>query len=89
MPNDSVNYTFAMFPLQVGYCKLPNFHAKVNGFVYKSGTEQKEESPPASGPMMSMTSGETNESLDPVIQNMVPSQIFVFPENIDSLIPNN
>lgn len=69
LPNDSINYRVAMFPLQVGYCKLPVLHAKLN----------------ESGPGGEVSGG-SGSDLDAVIQNMVPAQIFIFPENIDSLI---
>jgi hypothetical protein len=82
MPNDTKSYTFAIFPLQVGYCKLPSFHAKINTASYKS-----EQSLSMSGTAVTGgASEELNSNLDSIIQNMIPSQIFVFPENIDSLM---
>lgn len=90
LPNDSINYRVALFPLQVGYCKLPALHAKVNGFVYKSDDAVPNSVGGAPVIGSSLTDVPDPGSLDSVIQNMVPAQIFIFPENIDSLIvPKN
>jgi hypothetical protein len=91
LPNDFHNYQFILQPLQAGYCKLPNFHIKLNNYTFQAqssdsitANQQIKQSSPQSN-----TSFDLINSLDPILKNMLPSQIFVFPEKIESLLTLN
>jgi hypothetical protein len=67
MPDESADYSYEAYPLQIGYCKLPNFQVKFNNF---SGKNEEL----------------LNINLDAIVRDMIPSQIFIFPHEIDSLL---
>jgi hypothetical protein len=75
MPNDSVDFKYVIYPLQVGFCKLPSFHVKLNNYTFTSAI--------ANSPADSSSGTESNTVFDSVINNMLPSQLFVFPEKVD------
>ena len=80
MPNDSFEFKYVVYPLQIGYCKLPNFHIKfVNNISPVGQNVEQAQSQTPTGTITTLPQiSET--SLDSVIQNMIPSQLFVFPE---------
>lgn len=93
MPNDSANYTFVIYPLQSGYCKLPNLHLKLNNFNFKKvenlseTTVKMNQSQIANTP--SPDSSNSQEFLDSIIQNMIPSGVYIFPNEIDKKFLEN
>ncbi|CAF0724301.1 unnamed protein product [Brachionus calyciflorus] len=74
LPNDFYNFTYLIYPLKIGHCKLPSFHVKVNSPIEISDALKKQES-----------QANSSDSLDTVIENMIPSQLYIFPEKIDSI----
>jgi hypothetical protein len=81
LPEDSADFKYVIYPLQVGHCKLPSFHVKLNNYNYNlpSGS---------GGESLSPMSGSADSSmpvsmLDSVISNMLPTQLFVFPEKTE------
>jgi len=91
LPNDFYNYQFILQPLQAGYCKLPNFHIKLNNYNYQtqqsdSNTNAQQVKPSSS---QTNTSFDLINSLDPILKNMLPSQIFIFPEKLETLLTLN
>jgi hypothetical protein len=103
MPNDATNFTFSLYPLQVGYCKLPKLSIKFNNLNLKSASDSQNQNitaPPqpsnqASVPTIAfstntntVTPNLTNDmanNIDTVINNMLPSQIFIMPSRFDSV----
>lgn len=86
MANDFIDYSYVVCPLQTGFCKLPNFHVKLNNVVAKTSNLITQ------SPLSTVTTANTadintnelnydiNENIDSIIQNMIPSQIFIFPQ---------
>ncbi len=90
MANDFKDYSYVVCPLQTGFCKLPNFHIKINNAVAKTSNlvTQPQLStvtaiPDTDNASSNELSYDINEDLDSIIQNMIPSQIFIFPEKIN------
>ena len=74
-----------MQPLQAGYCKLPNFHIKLNNYTIPANKpDTSTNTQPIS--QQTNTSFDSTNSLDPILKNMLPSQIFVFPEKVETLL---
>lgn len=90
MPNDSSAFSFVVYPLQSGYCKLPKFHVKLNNFNFKTnrtedGSKHQQQIVSESSESVEKSlSGEEQESLDSanldsLVQSMLPTQIFIMP----------
>jgi hypothetical protein len=87
MPNDHYDYQYVVQPLQAGYCKLPHFHIKLNNYVFKSSlANNQSQNNLTSAQIKTETNFDSINSLDSIIQNMIPSQIFIFPENAESIL---
>lgn len=85
MPNNHYDYQYVVQPLQAGYCKLPNFHIKLNNFAFKSS--QADSSKPNNQLASNLSANfDSINSLDSIIQNMIPSQIFIFPDDVESIL---
>lgn len=86
MPNDSVDYSYVVYPLQSGYCKLPKFQMKLNNFTFKTSSldsSQLQQNTSLNSPEKSISGGEDNfdlSHLDYVVQSMLPTQIFIMPQ---------
>jgi hypothetical protein len=74
MPSESLDYAYVLYPLQAGFCKLPTLHVKLVSNQRTGTTGLDSPSPLA-----------PQEEVDAVVRGMLPSQIFVFPENV---LPN-
>ena len=91
LPNDSVDYIFAVYPLQSGYCKLPKFQMKLINFSLKASSienQLQQRTYSNSSTEKSISGGELNSPLDSfeishldhVVQSMLPTQIFIMPQ---------
>ena len=94
MPNDKSAFTFVIYPLQSGYCKLPRFHMKLNNFNFKTTSQdnnnitlhqQNVSQQPNASAAEKGISGEATENtdltnLESVVQSMLPTQIFIMPQ---------
>ena len=93
MPNDSTDYTFVLYPLQSGYCKLPKFRVKFNNYNFKTSRLQnglliQQVTELEKSEIISVDkslSGEESESvelakIEYVVQSMLPTQIFIMPQ---------
>ena len=71
MPNDVFDCAYTLYPLQTGYCTLPNFHLKFNQ------TEQIIEN--------TNSIEFIYKNIDAVIQNMLSKEIFILPKDYELL----
>ena len=78
MPNDSINYSYVVYPLQAGFCKLPKLQIKLNNYDFKALKQNK-----LAGSEMSLEYESEFENLDLIIQTMIPSQIFIMPKKVN------
>ena len=67
LPDGTTDYTYVVYPLQTGYCRLPQLHIKLNNFKAVETDS---------------TPGNDWNNLDPIIQNMIPNQIFIMPHKL-------
>ena len=77
MPNDSTNYSYVVYPLQAGFCKLPKLQIKLNNYDFKALKQ------PVAGSELSLEYESELENLDLIIQTMIPSQIFIMPKKVN------
>jgi hypothetical protein len=75
LPQDSEQFKFVLFPLQVGYCKLPQFHLELNNYNVLTGTLNNTNT-------LETNPIDSTSYLNSIVQNMLPSQLFVFPEKL-------
>ena len=68
LPNQSADFNFTLYPLQIGFCKIPEFHSKINKSNHLS--EKNED----------LENNEFSIQMDQKLQNMLPTQIFIFPK---------
>ncbi len=69
MPNSTTNYSYVIYPLQAGYCKLPKLKIKLNNMEI---SDKK-------------AASDINENFDlnnleSVVQSMLPTQLFIMPK---------
>jgi hypothetical protein len=90
LPNDSSNYSYVVYPLQAGFCKLPKLQIKLNNYDFKAIKQNKQivqpnksDSKLAGSEMMSLEYESEFENLDLIIQTMIPSQIFIMPKKVN------
>lgn len=80
MPNDSSDFTYVIYPLQSGYCKLPKFHVKLNNDNLKLLSQKKEITHQSIENSLLKEESDTLGNLDLIVQSMIPSQIFIMPQ---------
>lgn len=96
MPHDVATYSYVAYPLQAGFCKLPKLQLKLTNYDLKS--DQKDEKN-QSGAVESLAklihselnlnestnsaTNNINNSLDLIVQSMIPAQIFIMPNKVN------
>ena len=79
LPNDCGDFKFVLFPLQVGFCRRPSFHVKLTNYNWTSSDKSKTDA-------IESANTSDNSIIDSVIQSMLPTQLFIFPEkNVDAI----
>ena len=75
MPNDSSDFTYVIYPLQSGYCKLPKFNVKLSNskLLSQNNSTSVDKGLPKEEP-------DTLGNLETIVQSMIPSQIFIMPQ---------
>ena len=91
MPRDSTDYTYVIYPLQSGFCKLPKFQIKLINFDLKQSKPSSDGGPESIVKListeLSATSSYDSDNLDPIVQSMIPSQIFIMPHKVNIALP--
>ena len=80
MPSESVDYSYVLYPLQAGYCKLPALHVKMANYRAAAATAA---ATAATATAASLESPQ--DDMDATVRSMLPSQIFIFPEQVATL----